>query len=96
MQMPHICCQCEGSYFFVFLKYIAALGPGVHRASNRNEYQKKMFQGGKLRPVREAENLSAVSRLSKQCGILNIKQPYRPPWPVTGIALLYGDGVCFL
>jgi hypothetical protein len=29
-----------------------------------------------------------VSRLSRQCRILNISQPYRPPAPVTGIALL--------
>jgi hypothetical protein len=29
-----------------------------------------------------------VSRLSRQCGILNISQPYRPPRPVTGTALL--------
>jgi hypothetical protein len=29
-----------------------------------------------------------VSRLSRQCGILNISQPYRRPRPVTGIALL--------
>jgi hypothetical protein len=37
-----------------------------------------------------------VSRLSRQCGILNISQLYRPPRPVTEITLLYGDGVYFL
>jgi hypothetical protein len=31
----------------------------------------------------------SVSRLSRQCGIHNVLQPYRPPRSVTGIALLY-------
>jgi hypothetical protein len=34
--------------------------------------------------------------MSRHCGILNISQHYRPPRTVTEIALLYGDGVCFL
>jgi hypothetical protein len=45
--------------------------------------------------VRLTNLLPSVSRLSRQSGILNISQPFRTPRPVTGIALLYGDGVCF-
>jgi hypothetical protein len=33
--------------------------------------------------------LSSVSQLSTQCGIPNISQPYRPPWPLIGIALFF-------
>jgi hypothetical protein len=44
----------------------------------------------KARPVRKSDNLAPpfVSRLSTQCGILNVSQSYRPPRPVTKIALL--------
>jgi hypothetical protein len=53
-----------------------------------------MFLGSQLRPVRRAGNLTTICEPIVQ--ILNISQPYRPTRPITGIALLYGDGVCFL
>jgi hypothetical protein len=56
-----------------------------------------MFLGSGARPAPKAKNLTSICEpIFKQCGILNISQTYRPPLPVTGIALLYGDGVCFL
>jgi hypothetical protein len=62
-----------------FLVLPAALGPAAYSVYNRNKYQKQknnVFRGRRLRLT----NLPpSVSRLSRQCGILTISQPYKGP-----------------
>jgi hypothetical protein len=58
-----ICYKLEGrkfeSQFFQFTySFRLHHGPGAYSASNRNEYQ-KIF-GGKVRPVRKADNVAAI------------------------------------
>jgi hypothetical protein len=45
--------------------------------------RKIMLLGSNVRPVRRADNLTAI------CGILNISQPYRTLRPFTGITLIF-------
>jgi hypothetical protein len=47
-----------------------------------------MFLASGALPARKADNLTAVSGLSKQCGILDMSQPYRTPRPVIRIVSL--------
>jgi hypothetical protein len=56
-----------------------------------------MFLGSKVQLVRRADNLTIIYELIVYTmWDLQHLTPYRPPRPVKGIALLYGDGVYFL
>jgi hypothetical protein len=50
------------------------------------EMSARNLPGGKVRPARKADNLTAVSRISGKCGSLDTSQSYGPPRPITGIA----------
>jgi hypothetical protein len=52
------------------------------------EMSTRNLLGGKGRLAREADNLTAICELTVyKCRSLDVSQPYRPSWPVTGIAL---------
>jgi hypothetical protein len=87
---------CKVVLSIKYFLYITQQTNTVNVASIQNGFTLTMicgsplFPGSRARPVCRAENLpSSVSLFSRQCGILNFSQPYRPPRPVTAIALLY-------
>jgi hypothetical protein len=59
-------------------------GPGVGSASNRNEYQESSWRG---RRVKRALTAICEPIVETKYGSLDVSQSYRPPRPVTGIAL---------
>jgi hypothetical protein len=84
----------EMIFLFSLPNSSSRIGPGVYSASNRNEYVREIdcFLGTERgRCVRLTTSPSSVSRLPRQRGILH----YRPPLPVTGIALLLPNCIFF-
>jgi hypothetical protein len=79
--------------FPIFLVFLAALVPGVYSAFNRNvPEEEKSFWGIERGRRLRLTSSTSESRLSRKMWAQNPMGPR----PVTGIALLYGDGVCFL
>jgi hypothetical protein len=76
----------------VYLILLAAPDPGVYSASKKNEYQRQkieILEVERDQCMRLTTSLPSVIRFSRQHGILNISESYRPPWPVTGIIFLF-------
>jgi hypothetical protein len=77
--------------FSIYLILSGALCPGVYSPLTEMSTRGKeiIFLGVERgRCVGLTTLLPSVRRLYRQRGILNIKQLYRLPWPVTGIDLL--------
>jgi hypothetical protein len=103
MHPPLICLHCVvlnkhrdnfGGYAVVYLVRHCASSRNV-ASSSPDEVIELFSVYLILQPLTEMSTWSkekkmflSVSRLSRQCGILNISQPYRAPRPGTGTALL--------
>jgi hypothetical protein len=74
------------AFFHLPNSYTCSMALVVYSASNRNEYRESSWGVKCSWSIKLTTSLPSDSRLSRKCENLNI---YRPPWPVTGIALLF-------
>jgi hypothetical protein len=70
------------------IKHLHRHGRGVYWACNRNECQETVMEVKRGRWARLRTWPPTMNRLSRQCGILEMPQQYRPRRPITGIPFL--------
>jgi hypothetical protein len=81
----------RGMNFFNLPNPSSCTRPWSFSASKRNEYQKQKNNvfGESDQSVGLTTLPPFVNQLSKQCGMLNICEPYRLAWPALGIAFYF-------
>jgi hypothetical protein len=89
LHIPHL------PYFTFRPHWVLGFTQPLTETSTRN-IKIIMFLGSKVRRVRKADNFTAICEPTLDNVESLTSQSYRPRRRVTGTALLYGDGVCFL
>jgi hypothetical protein len=97
--VPRLFSHCFPPFFPLSSNYSTLQGLRIWQRRYINfisltQMSTRNFPGDNVsRRVKLKTSQPSVSRFSRQCGILNISQPYRPPRPVMGIFFLHEDPI---